>query len=103
MLSFSTSTRDEFWENFLSNYNFLSPLIVEPLIKLGLRALGVPSKVKLLEQLRQCFHQSKYVLSFYTNEEVSDDLPTFIKEESYGLEERLTQIKVKQKFKDFIT
>jgi hypothetical protein len=28
MLSFAPATRDEFWENFLSNFNFLSPLIV---------------------------------------------------------------------------
>jgi hypothetical protein len=63
----------------------------------------VPVRAKLLEQLRQCFYQSKYVLAFYSNEEISDDLPAFMREENYGLEERLTQIKVKQKFKDFIT
>jgi hypothetical protein len=30
-------------------------------------------------------------------------LPKFIEVEAYGLEKRLTQIKVKQKFKDYIT
>lgn len=48
MLSFNKNTQEEFWENFLSNYNFLSPLITEPLIKLGIRKLSVPTNKKLL-------------------------------------------------------
>ncbi len=103
LLNFNQNPPEEFWENFLSNYNFLSPLIVEPLISLGISRMGVPTKAKLLEQLKACFSQSKYILSFYSNEEISDNLPGFMEQETFGLEERLTQLKVKQKFKDFIT
>ena len=42
MKYFHPSTMVEFWTNLLSNYNFLSALTSEPLIKLAVRRLGVP-------------------------------------------------------------
>lgn len=48
MLSFNQDTQEEFWENFISNYNFLSPVIIEPLIKLSLRELKIPTKQALV-------------------------------------------------------
>ena len=92
-----------FWEKFLASFNFLSPLIYGPLVKLGLRTVGAPQSPPLLGQLRHSLQHSKYVLFFYTDQEISDELPSFLRMENYGLEERLTHIKVKQKFKDYIT
>ncbi len=68
MLSFKPEAPELFWENFLANNNFLSPLIIEPLIKLGLRQIGLPNNLRLLEQMKSSFSNSKYFLSFYTNE-----------------------------------
>jgi hypothetical protein len=78
MLSFKPEAANEFWEKLLSNYNFLSPLIVEPLLEMALQKLGTPSDDRLKEQLKICFNSSRYVLSFYTNQEISDNLPKFI-------------------------
>lgn len=52
--------------------------------------MEVPRDPKILEQAKGCFSNSKYWLSFYTNEEISDSLPKFIEVEAYGLEQRLT-------------
>ena len=81
----------------------MPPLIIEPLLKMALRSLPLPTGRRLNEQLKSCFGNSKYLLSFYWNEEITDNLPKFIEVEAYGLEKRMTQIKVKQKFKDYIT
>lgn len=72
-------------------------------MKVAIRKLGTPTDQRLREQLKICFNSSKYVLDFYTDQEISDNLPKFIECEMYGLEERLTKLKVKQKYKDFIT
>jgi len=65
---------------------------------LGIRKINLPNQPKLLEHLKSCFNNSKYILSFYTNDEIAEGLPKFIELGSYGLEQRLTQIKVKLKF-----
>ena len=40
---------------------------------------------RLMEQLKGCFGNSKYLLNFYSNEEITDNLPKFIEVEAYGL------------------
>lgn len=56
----------------LTNFNFLSQLIIDPLVGYGLRVIGPPKdNLKLLEQLKICFNSSKYALSFYTDKEIS--------------------------------
>ena len=71
---------DPFWECFIANLSFLSPLIVEPLVKLGLRGVGLPKSGTLLEQVRSNLSWSKYLLSFYSNEEISENLPRFLED-----------------------
>ena len=68
----------EFWENMISNYNFFSQTIIDPLVSLGLKTVGPPEDVKLLDQLKICFNSSKYALSFYSDNIISENLPKFI-------------------------
>lgn len=70
MTSFRAEGSQEFWETLLANYNFLSPLIIEPLLGLALQKLGMPLEEGLREQLKVCFNASKYALAFYTNKEI---------------------------------
>lgn len=63
----------------------------------------MPGSSSLLEQLKVCFESSKYILNFYTDKEISDNLPIMIECEAPGLESRLPKLRVKQKFKDSIT
>lgn len=59
---------EEFWKNLLSNYNFLNPLVIDPLVKVALNKIGVPANDdKLLEMLKMCLEDSKYMLHFYTD------------------------------------
>ena len=66
-----------FWEAFICNIASLSPLIVDPLVKLGLRTHGAPQG-GVLERARSVLGGCKYVLSFYSNEEISENLPRFL-------------------------
>ena len=87
----------------ISNYNFFSQTIIDPLVCLGLKTVGPPEDVKLLDQLKICFNSSKYALSFYSDNIISENLPKFIQSEYFGLQQRLPKVRVLQKFKDFIT
>lgn len=62
---------EEFWENMISNYNFFSQVIIDPLVSFGLKTVGPPTDVKLLDQLKVCFNASKYALSFYSDNVIS--------------------------------
>jgi hypothetical protein len=78
ILPIKRSNSLEFWKTLISNHNFLSPLLLEPLVKLAIRRLGVPDDNAIREQLKVTFNSSKHVLSFYSDQEVSDNLPKFI-------------------------
>lgn len=78
-------------------------MIIDPIVGLALKKARLPTEQNLLEQLRNCLDTSKYVLDFYNDKEISDNLPRFIEYETRGLEKRLPKLKVMQKFKDFIT
>lgn len=103
LLFLKQGARNDFWESLLASHNFFPQLLLEPLTKVALQRLGVPSEDRLREQLKIVFSGSKHVLSFYSDQEISDNLPKFIECEAVGLERRLPGLKVKQKFKDFIT
>jgi hypothetical protein len=66
-----TECPEEFWEHMISNYSFFSQVIIDPLVSLGLKTVGPPSNVKLLDQLKIIFNSSKYVLSFYSDNIIS--------------------------------
>jgi hypothetical protein len=51
---------------------------VEAVIKLALRRVGVPADDRLREQLKVAFNGSRFALEFYSDQEVSDNLPKFI-------------------------
>lgn len=70
---------------------------------MAVNQIGIPTDKQIIEQLKVCFNSSKYSLFFYQDQEIADNLPKFIECEAYGLEARMTQLKVKQKFKEFIT
>ena len=94
---------NDFWEGMLASHSFFPPMLIEPTIKLALAKMGAPVDDRLREQLKVSFNSSRFALGFYNDSEVSDNLPKFIEYEATGLEERLPKLKVKQKFKDFIT
>lgn len=78
-------------------------MIIDPIVAFALKKVRLPNEQNLLEQLRNCLDTSKYVLHFYTDKEISENLPRFIECEARGLEKRLPRLRIMQKFKDFIT
>lgn len=67
MTFFHPQAADQYWEKFIDNYTQISPLITEPLIKMSLRMIPLPSTRRIIEQLKECCNGSKYLLSFYSN------------------------------------
>ena len=47
MVSFKPESPEDFWQNFVNNFYFLSPLIIEPLVKFGLRKVPLPGNKRL--------------------------------------------------------
>jgi len=57
----------------------------------------------LIDLLKSYLSSSRHIIHFYTDNEISDDLPKFIECEVEGLEARLSKLRILSKYKDSIT
>ena len=88
---------DEYWTQLIVMHSFVDANVIEVLIKIGIREKGIPTREAELSYAKEHFLKSKHYLKFFSNEEIQNDLKKFIDLKSFGLEQRLPFIKMKER------
>lgn len=88
------ASNEEYWQHFVTNFEFVDSSTASLLVKLSIRKKGVPENTTLITRLKGQLRDSRYLVYFLADDEIEPNLEKLARNCEKGLRRRLPRIQI---------